>query len=598
MASSTIAPDALGSSPLGENETSKMPVIIWAILSWNTLLIIFSIILAITVFNFSADLSSVDQSATLLVDNLVRLGRPVVVFVAFLALLPGIVALISSLIILVRIGSPQPARISNTSRMLLMALYLFGGVMMLALLAHQWGLYQVFERIVDGVMSNATLVLGFPIAYAVYWLAGRLGENTRLRNILETTSLALAGLTLIALAISSDILTGFNYVLSTYSDPLTWVLTITAIVFFGLMLALLRLGAYFGESPQERTAWQGWIMLSPNIIGFTLFFAGPLLLSLYLSFTDSSVGQIPDFIGFGNYAEILSLEIQTADVEGTAQSALSFGYGVLTEFDLGGTRYVLGAKDTVFWLSLRNTLLFCLLLIPLAVIPALALSLVLNSKLPGMKFFRAIYFLPSVAAVVGTALVWRWLYTPNIGYFYNIGRDVLVFIGDFVRSINATFGLSIAEPAATSIEWLTDPNIVLISMVLLSAWGVVGYNTVLFLAGLQGIPGVLYEAAQIDGANRWGQFRNVTLPMLAPTTFFVLITTIVTGLQVFNEPYTLFPAQPIPINATTSVYYLYRRGFFFFEFGYASAIAWLLFIIIFVITLLQFRAQRDGAYES
>ena len=104
MASSTIAPDALGSSPLGENETSKMPVIIWAILSWNTLLIIFSIILAITVFNFSADLSSVDQSATLLVDNLVRLGRPVVVFVAFLALLPGIVALISSLIILVRIG--------------------------------------------------------------------------------------------------------------------------------------------------------------------------------------------------------------------------------------------------------------------------------------------------------------------------------------------------------------------------------------------------------------------------------------------------------------------------------------------------------------
>jgi multiple sugar transport system permease protein len=225
--------------------------------------------------------------------------------------------------------------------------------------------------------------------------------------------------------------------------------------------------------------------------------------------------------------------------------------------------------------------------VPLSVIPALGLAMVLNSKLPGVNFFRAVYFLPSVAAVVGTALIWRWLYDPTIG-FINYGITQLV---NFLNSL----GLQLVDP---QIQWLTGPGVVLFSIVILSAWQVVGFNTVLFLAGLQGISKELYEASSIDGANRWETFWFITLPMLAPTTFFVIITTVITGLQVFNEPYALFPSRPIPENATTSVFYLYNQGFFRFNFGYASAIAWVLFALIFLMTLAQFRLQRSNAYEG
>jgi multiple sugar transport system permease protein len=132
----------------------------------------------------------------------------------------------------------------------------------------------------------------------------------------------------------------------------------------------------------------------------------------------------------------------------------------------------------------------------------------------------------------------------------------------------------------------------------MGAWQVIGFNTVLFLAGLQGVPKILYEAAYVDGAGTWGRFANVTLPLLAPTTFFVIITTMISGLQVFNEPYALISQRPMPTNATTVVYYLYNRSFFNFEFGYASAVAWILFVVIFAITLIQFRIQQRRGFES
>ncbi len=329
-------------------------------------------------------------------------------------------------------------------------------------------------------------------------------------------------------------------------------------------------------------------MLSPNAIGFMLFFAGPLLLSFYLSFTDSTGVNPPNFVGTANYRELLALQVKVQDSpEGDPQQALDRGYLVLETFNVGSRRVVIGARDTQFWQSLRNTIVFCLMLVPLSILPALALALVLNSKIPGMNFFRALFFLPSVAAVVGTALIWRWLYNANIGY-------INYAISQVVQFVNDTLGLGVKDP---KFNWLTDNSTMLISIVFLAAWQIIGFNTVLFLAGLQGVPRILYEAAYVDGAGRWGQFRHVTLPMIAPTTFFVVVTTIITGLQVFNEPYALIPQRPIPLPATTSVYYLYRRGFFNFEFGYASAVAWLLFAIIFVVTLIQFRISRAGAYD-
>lgn len=531
-------------------------------------------------WNFVVALASLYASFSIFgLSEFLNLGRPVQVFAGIVVLIPAVLALFSSVQLLRRQGS---------GRYIALIIQFIGLVFSVAGLLNVWGAFNSFEAMTDGLLANYPLLLGFAIAYAVFWIAGRLDENSETRSLLERAAGIIAAITLLALLLLSNALGAVGAVLSTYTQPSAWIYTICALIFGFLGWRMLHLGAYFGEMPGNRIAWQGWLMLSPNIIGFMFFFAGPLLLSFYLSFTNSTVGRTPEFIALQNYADIFSIEIQRqADLSQPPQSALSRGYTELGSIETGGERIVVGAKDRLFWLSLRNTLMFCLLLVPLAVIPALALSIVLNSKIPGMRFFRAIYFLPSIAAVVGTALIWRWLYDPTIG-FYNY------IISSVVTWLNATFGLSIQDPA---IQWLTGPGVVLFSIVFLSAWQVVGYNTVLFLAGLQGIPGELYEAAQIDGANKWQQFWSVTLPLLGPTTFFVLITTIVTGLQVFNEPYALFPSRPIPENATTSVFYLYNRGFFRFEFGYASSIAWVLFALIFSITLLQFRIQRRNQYS-
>lgn len=513
-----------------------------------------------------------------------NLGMPVQEFARYFVLLPAIAAALSIVLLVIR----HPA-----GRFIALVLQFLTAVICGVLLLHSWGFFLSFERIVDTVMQNANVTLGFAVAWLIFWLSGRFKDANPLKSTLTNAALIIAMLTLVVLILLADVLGAANAVLATYANPATWVLTLILIVSGVVWYFLIKMGEYFGETPNQREAWQGWLMLSPNIIGFMLFFAGPLLLSFYLSFTNSSVGRTPEFVGLENYANIFALESvmrETPDV--TAQSLLSRGFTPLFTVDVsafnGGQfrEWVIGAKDSLFWRSLTNTFLFCLMLVPLSTIPAIGLALVLNSKLPGVKFFRAVYFLPSVAAVVGTALIWRWLYNPKVGFFN-------YFISEGVNTANS-LGASISNP---DIQWLTDPSVVLFSVVLLAAWQVVGFNTVLFLAGLQGIPRDMYEAATVDGANKGAQFRYVTVPMLAPTTFFVLVTTLITGLQAFNEPYALFPSIPIPINATTSVYYLYNVGFQQALFGYSSALAWILFALIFMATLVQFRFNRASAYE-
>ncbi len=550
---------------LRETQATAVPpaIIVGGTLIMNFLLVVACLILAVTILGLS-------------VQDFGNLGKPVQGFAALILMIPAGLAVYASVKLLRR---------KNGGRFVSMSLYFFSMVMSAALLLHQWGFYRSFEAVTDMIMKNPNLVLGFPLAVIFFWLIGRTSPTSVWRDRFFWIGIIVAAITALLIVVLGGGLVGLRSIVESYALPATWLLTILMLVFGLLSYALLRLGEYFGQTPDEREAWQGWMMLAPNIIGFLVFFAGPLLLSFYLSFTDSTVGAVPNFKGLQNYADILSFEVKTqADPNGNTQDVLSPSFSPLITIETnGGSRTVIGAKDATFWLSLRNTIMFCLLLVPLAVIPALFLAIILNSKLPGMKFFRAVYFLPSVAAVVGTALIWRWLYDPTIGYFNYIITNV-------VNTLNGTFGMQIQDPA---IEWLTGPGVMLFSMVFLSAWQVIGYNTVLFLAGLQGIPVELYEAAMIDGANKWQQLISVTLPMLASTTFFVLITTIVTGLQVFNEPYALFPSRPMPVSAVTSVFYLYERGFGRFEFGYASSIAWIVFAIIFSITLVQFRLQRQ-----
>jgi multiple sugar transport system permease protein len=327
-------------------------------------------------------------------------------------------------------------------------------------------------------------------------------------------------------------------------------------------------------------------------LGFLIFFAGPLILSFYFSFTDSDAFNPPNWIGFENYAKILNVRfawLSTPDQFAREVVDIKV-YDEVGRFLIGDGGILFAAADKFFWLALRNTLVFVLFAVPLSVIPALVLSNVLNSKLPGMKFYRAIYFMPSIAAVVGISLVWQWLYNATVGY-------INYFITVGIEFWNNLFNLAVVDP---KIQWVSDEKTALLSIIIIAAWQTMGFNTVLFLAGLQNIPGELYEAATVDGAGAWDKFWSITLPMLAPTTFYVVSTTTIQAMQVFEQVFILMNPAEGPNNSTiTLVLYLYRSGFQNFQQGYASAIAWVLFIVIFGITLVQFQRQRQSSiYES
>lgn len=334
----------------------------------------------------------------------------------------------------------------------------------------------------------------------------------------------------------------------------------------------------------QRHTIDGLLFVSPNLLGFLAFFAGPLLFSLYVSLNEWDAFGTTEFIGLDNYVSVLGLDL--ARVAGDGAVALKDGY--LEVLRVGGV--VLGARDPLFWRSIGNILRFSALAIPLAVVPAVFLAVLLNSKVPGIKLFRALYFVPSIAGVIAVALIWRQLFNSTVGWV-----NYLV-----TRAVGAWNSLPFPDVSDPQVQWLSDADVALYSLVIVFAWQYVGFNTVLFFAGLQGIPGDLYEAATLDGASRWQQFRHITLPSLRPTTFFVVASTGILALQLFGESVVLFPtttpAGAGPGNSTlTPVVYLYEQGFRRFSQGYASAVAWVLFALIFAFTFLQFQRQREEA---
>jgi ABC-type sugar transport system permease subunit/uncharacterized membrane protein len=337
---------------------------------------------------------------------------------------------------------------------------------------------------------------------------------------------------------------------------------------------------HFGTSRATEDTLSGLAFLSPNLIGFSVFFAFPLLFSLWVSFFDwKTTNTGKRFIGIDNYTRALSLDISSADRRGAGTEVLKPGYQVLMHMDWLGHNWVLGARDIEFWLALKNITVFLVLAVPLSVVPALVLSSILASRLPGMKVFRTIYFIPSVAGVIGVAIVWGQMFDATIGW--------INYLLDLV-------GLS--EPGQGH-GWLSQRSTALLAMVVVFAWMNFGFNTVLYLAGHQGIPKELYEAADIDGANTWQVFKRITVPQLRNTTFYVLITTSILALQLFDVVWILSRPEPGgPNNATTTpVLTLYEEAFTNNSQGYASALAWILFIIIFGFTFVQFRQQRDEA---
>jgi ABC-type sugar transport system permease subunit len=445
----------------------------------------------------------------------------------------------------------------------------------------------VFQR---GIPFLGIVLVGYLFGAASELFPNEPGRQKNLGRI----GRVVAVLGLIAFLLAVNVFTGLGNFITRLAQPAGFGLLL-GLVLFGLALwAMWRApsaNALNAKTGHEQMI-NGWLFLSPNLLGFLIFFAGPLLLSFYFSFTDSDAFNPPNWVGLDNYAKIFNITVKPIDDFAVmARDVIDIRvYDEVTRFRIGSGGILIGAQDRLFWFALRNTLTFALLAVPLSVIPALFLSNLLNMKLPGMKFFRAVYFMPSIAAIVGISLVWQWLYNATIGY-------INYFITLGVEFLNNGFGLSLVDP---KIQWTSSVETALLSIVIMAAWQTMGFNTVLFLAGLQNIPGELYEAATVDGAGAWARFRHITIPMLAPTTFFVVTMTTIQAMQVFEQIFILINPPEGPGNSTISlVLYLYRSGFQNFNQGYASAIAWVLFIIIFGLTLFQFQRQRKSSiYEG
>ena len=330
-----------------------------------------------------------------------------------------------------------------------------------------------------------------------------------------------------------------------------------------------------------REAIEGYLFLLPNLLGFLVFMAIPLAMSLYYSFTDYDLLTPAKFVGLKNYTDALGFSIRPEAYQATLAEGQSW---------FEAAKSVVVAHDATFWIALRNTALYAVGVLVLAIIPAFVMAWLLNSKLRGMTFFRAMFYIPVVASIVGVALVWFWIYKQQSGVL----NSVITGIVQLLNSILGPLGVTVQDP---NLPWLLDSGSALPSLFIMTAWATIGYDMVIFLAALQSIPTSLFEAALVDGSSRLHTLRKIVVPLLSSTIFFVLVTNTITILQVFSEPYIM--TQGGPANSTmTIVLYLYRMGFQRFRMGYAASLAWIVFAVIFVITTLQFRMSKRWVYEE
>ncbi|HDD64545.1 MAG TPA: sugar ABC transporter permease [Firmicutes bacterium] len=284
----------------------------------------------------------------------------------------------------------------------------------------------------------------------------------------------------------------------------------------------------------------GYLFILPGLIGFIFFTLGPTIFSLILSFTKWDILSPIKFVGFSNFIKLLGFHKTPSGI---------------------------APNDPHFWYYLWNTIFF-MLFIPVSMALSLLMALLFNQKLKGIAVFRIIYFLPTVCSGVAMALLWKWLYNPDFG-----------LINYLLSKIH------IQGP-----NWLSSTKWAKPAIAFMGLWtGLGGFNTVLYLAALQGIPKELYEAAEVDGANAFQKFRYITLPSLTPTTFFILIMSIIGGFQGgFMTAYIMTGGGPAG-STTTIDYYIYNNAYQWLNMGYASAIAWFLFLVIFAITLLTWK---------
>ena len=279
-------------------------------------------------------------------------------------------------------------------------------------------------------------------------------------------------------------------------------------------------------------SWHPWIFLLPTLIGLFVFRLGPMIFALFMSFTDWNIMSKPRWIGLSNYKELFS--------------------------------------DPAFLEILKNTLVFSMIYVSGALVIGLLLAVLVNTKVKGVRFFRASYFTPVVTSAVAVGIVWGWILSPKYG--------VLNYFLEHWFHINSP-------------SWLGDHRWALVTVASVQTWKMVGYYMIIFLAGLQNIPKQLYEAARIDGASRSQAFWKITLPLLSPTTFFVFTIAIIDSFRNFEIIYTMTQGGP-QYASTTLVYAVYLNAFVFYRMGYASAMAYVLLTIVGLLTFLNFLLKK------
>lgn len=285
-----------------------------------------------------------------------------------------------------------------------------------------------------------------------------------------------------------------------------------------------------------RDSWWAVVFLLPSLAGFLVFIAYPLLSSVYLSFTEWGLSGDPTWVGLDNYVTIFT--------DATAQKV--FG----------------------------NTVVYTLVTVPVLIIIPLLLAVALNQKIRGVKLFRTLYFLPVVTSMVAISIVWQWMFNKDFG------------IVNYFLSL-----LGIGGP-----NWLTSKQWALPAIMITSVWKNIGYNMILFLAGLQSIPLMYYEAAELDGINRFQSFTRITVPLLNPTTLFVTIMTITNSFQVFDQVVVMTDGGPSRASSVL-VHYIYQNAFKFYKMGYACALGWVLALFILLLTAIMFRFNQKFSID-
>ena len=286
---------------------------------------------------------------------------------------------------------------------------------------------------------------------------------------------------------------------------------------------------------QKQEALLGWLFISPALIGFGIFTFGSMLYSLYLSFTDYNLMAKPNLVGLSNYARAFK-------------------------------------QDQYFYPYFGNTLFFVITLVPLVLVFSLALALLINKKTGMMtKFYRVALFLPSITSTVAISMVWIWIFNPDMGIMNNI-----------------LYALGVQNPPM----WLSDPKWSKPALVIMRVWQMGGYYMLMFLTGLKTIPENLYEAANMDGATPWQKLTKITLPMLANTTFVVVIMLVIEAFNMFESIFIMTQGGPVG-STSTIMYYIYEQGFMNYNMGYASALAWIFFPLIMIVTMIQYRFRNE-----